>query len=92
MHLALMAGIGVEEFYRLTIGEVQIAIDAYHERERQTLISRISAVLRGVGPIFAKKGKRVDPYSGLGVSTHQATTHGLIRRGAKAWLFREDDE
>lgn len=42
----------------MTLGEVIIAIEGYQERERQSLISRISSILRA----FQRKG---DPFKGL---------------------------
>lgn len=91
MKQALVAGIGVEEFYRLTPDEVGIAIDAYQERERQNLINRISAVIRGIGPVFAKKGSASNPYKGLGVKESKPLSLGGLKRSAEAWLFRDDD-
>jgi hypothetical protein len=91
MEQALIAGVGVEEFYRLTLGEINHAINAYQERERQSLISRVSAVLRGLGAAFAKKGRKFDAYEGLGVNTKQPVSQALIRRGGLAWLFHEDE-
>jgi len=44
------------------MGDIFLAIEAHHEREKNTLISRVNAVLRGLSQL----GKNpTDPYKGL---------------------------
>lgn len=85
---AAVAGISPVDFYSLTIGEISIAIEAYHERERQSLVSRVSAVIRGLSTLGKKK---TDPFQGLGVKGKQTLGLGALKRGAKAWLFKPED-
>lgn len=71
MVAAAEAGITPHAFYDLTLDEIMVAIEGYHERERQSLISRVNAVLRGLGAAFSKT--RTDPYKGLHKETEQKT-------------------
>lgn len=59
---AAEAGISPLEFYEMTLGEVLIAIEGHHERERKNLISRVNAVLRGLSQLGKKS---TDPFKGL---------------------------
>lgn len=80
---AAEAGISPLEFYAMTVGEVLVVIEGHHERERQNLISRISAILRA----FQKKG---DPYKGLNVRRAVEFTQGQVRKAASNWLWRPE--
>lgn len=84
---ACAAGVGVEEFYRLTVGEIVVAIDGHQEREKQTLISRVNSVLRGLSTLGKKKS---DPYHGLGVGGKREATQADFRRANDQWLWRKD--
>ena len=79
---AATAGINPAEFYDLTIGEITVAIEGYHERERQSTIGRITAILRGL----SKKG---NPYQGL-TKVREEANASTIGKAADAWLWRED--
>lgn len=85
---AATAGVTPAEFYRLTLGEIFVAIEGYHERERQSLISRINSMMRALPPMFGKKGG--DPYKGLGVKTSEAATPGSLRQAAAKWLWSDN--
>lgn len=52
-----------DAFDDLTLDEIYIAIAGYQERERKSLISRVSAVMRGLSAGFGKK--HTDPFKGL---------------------------
>lgn len=45
---AAAAGILPLDFYALTLGEIAVAIDGYRERERVSLIGRVSAICRAL--------------------------------------------
>lgn len=50
----------------MTVGQIVTAMAAYHERENQTLISRVSAVVRGLSTLGSRKGgRKADPFKGL---------------------------
>jgi hypothetical protein len=64
-----VAGIQPWEFDDLTMGDIFLAIEAHHEREKNTLISRVNAVIRGLSQL----GKNpTDPYKGLIEKDHKS--------------------
>ena len=67
MRQAAVAGVDPLRFDAMTVGEVLVCIEAYHERERQTLISRISSILRA----FAKNGQAFKGLIDRGPSTRE---------------------
>jgi len=80
---AAAAGITPDVFWCLTLGEVVIGIEGYHERERQSLIGRVNAILRAL----QKKG---DPYKGLGVNRgrKQMSWGAALMQ----WIWAPEDE
>jgi len=55
-------------FDDLTMDEIFLAVEAYNERENNTLISRINAVLRGLSQLNKNPS---DPYKGLITREHK---------------------
>lgn len=99
---ASVAGISPVDFWELTVGEILITLEAYNERERQSLINRISAILRS----FSKRG---DPYKGIikpaegggsqaaaallrKVSVKADPTAKPIDKATLAWIWSEEKD
>lgn len=51
------------------MGDIFLTIEAHHEREKNTLISRINAVLRGLSQLGKNPS---DPYKGLIERDHKS--------------------
>lgn len=81
MIMAAAAGLTPLQVDELTLGEVIIVIEGYHERERLSLVSRINAVLRAL----SQKG---DPFKGLRSGLEQAASRTLsLKEATRRWLW-----
>ena len=73
------AGVPPLDFYQMTVGEVMIVVEGYHERERASLIGRIAAITRALS-----KG---DPLEGLRIAKRTAVKS--LQSAAQRWLWSE---
>lgn len=79
-----MAGVNPLVFDEMTVGEVVLMIEAHEERERQNLISRISAILRA----FAKHGEAFKGLAKPGADNGPKKVS--YREAARRWLWSSD--
>ena len=84
MVAAATAGITPLDFYRMTVGEVSIAISGYNERERSSVIARVSEILRALR-------RNGDPYEGLKIASNAAANTTSWARNAVNWLWDDKE-